>query len=47
MQKLGGSGVRCRWISNDEEEEENGKWQSVEGFGGSEGNFLPEKYHQI
>ncbi len=44
--KAEGSGVRCRWISNDEEEE-NGKWQSVEGFGGSEGNFLPEKYHQI
>ncbi|MBA7528326.1 hypothetical protein ES705_20509 [subsurface metagenome] len=47
MQKLGGSGVRCRWISNDEEEEEedSGKWQSVEGS--NESNLLPEKYHQI
>ncbi|MBA7516557.1 hypothetical protein ES705_08605 [subsurface metagenome] len=43
--KLGGSGVRVRWLEDDDEEEENGKWQSIEGL--NEGNLLPEHYDQI
>ncbi len=41
------SGVRVRAIGGEEEEEDNGKWQTVGGFGNNEGNKLPEHYHQI
>ncbi|MBA7519051.1 hypothetical protein ES705_11125 [subsurface metagenome] len=44
--KAGDSGIRCRWISSGEEED-NGNWQTVGGFDSNESILLPEKYHQI